>query len=72
MTHNQVAYWDMVNSSAARKEANRISQYEAETARYKADREEYWTHRNYNWNESMFGYNLFKDFAGMIAMAMLG
>lgn len=75
MTHNQVAYWDMVRSNAAREEANRIADYEAagnlRLNAFKAGREEYWTHKNYNWNESMFGYQLFKDLGGMIMMAAL-
>lgn len=72
MTHNQVAYWDSVRRNEVAKESNRISQFEADTNRFAKEREEYWTHKNYNWNESMFGYQLFKDFSSMIGGAIMG
>lgn len=68
MTHNQVNYWNMLNDKTIREESNRISMKQAEAAErnsltneFSAKREEYWTHKQHNWNESMFGYQLFTD-----------
>lgn len=73
MTHNQVAYWDSIYRNRNAERANEISSYEAETSRFNAYRNEYWTHKNYNWNESMFGYQLFKDLSSnLITMALFG
>lgn len=77
MTHNQVAYWDSIYRARNQAESNRIQETlgikQNEIREFEALRNEYWTHKNYNWNESMFGYQLFRDLTGeMFKFAALG
>lgn len=75
MTHNQVSYWnaklDRALDRQIRSEQNRIAKQNADTNKFAAEREEYWTHRQYNQENSKFGYTIFKDLTSMLGMAML-
>lgn len=73
MTHNQVSYWNARMQNRIQQESNRIAKQNADTNKWMAEREEYWTHRQHNFEDSKFGWDIFKWAAGGIAsLALFG